>query len=157
MAQQLKKGLLNARRVLVVQQEIFFSKIHAWQVESYSQPFLIVPFTIYCIKNSLLYMPTFSYSYHLRLFLTATPFNHFYQLLFPPPISYFYQLLVTGSSYYPLLYQLLLTVSATFINQSFQLLFSGTAIRYHYTYSYQLLASTIPFRYFYIYSTRILL
>ena len=46
MAQQLKSWLLNATRVLVVQQQIFDNKIHVWQVESYSLPFFIVPFTI---------------------------------------------------------------------------------------------------------------
>ena len=53
MAQQLKSGLLNAARDFVVQRQIFVKKIHV----SYSQPFLIVPFSICCISNSLLYVP----------------------------------------------------------------------------------------------------
>ena len=86
----------------------------------------------------------------LRLLLTGTPFNYFYQLLLPTPISYSYQLLVTGSRCYSLLYQLLLTVPANLINQSFQLLFSDTSFRERYhvflsathiTYSYQVLLS----------------
>ena len=46
----------NGKR-LVVQRQIFINKIHVWQVESYAQPFLNVTFTIYYIKNSLLYVP----------------------------------------------------------------------------------------------------
>ena len=36
----------------------------------------------------------------LKLLLTGTPFNYFFQLLLITPISYSYQLLVTGSRYY---------------------------------------------------------
>ena len=75
-----------------------------------------------------------SYSYQLTLHPTGTPFSYFYQLLLPTPISYCYPLLVTGSRYYPLMHQLLLTVSATFINQSFQL----------FRYCYQVTLSYTP-------------
>ena len=36
LTQQMKSWLLNAARVLLVQQQIFINKIHLWQVESYS-------------------------------------------------------------------------------------------------------------------------
>ena len=58
MAQQLKKWLLNATRVLLVQQQIFVSKIHVkMTIEIIFLTFLIVSFIVYCIRNSLLYMP----------------------------------------------------------------------------------------------------
>ena len=106
----------------------------------------------------------------LRLLLTGTPFSYFYQLLLPTPISYSYQLLVTGSRYYPLLYQLLLTVSATaisatifryrcqvtlshiLISYSHQPFISGTFISYLY-----LLYSHPPIRCFYQNSCKVLL
>ena len=44
MAQQMKSLILNATRVLVVQQQIFINKIHVWQVES----LVIIPYyTVY--------------------------------------------------------------------------------------------------------------
>ena len=55
-AQQLTSWLLDTTRVLVVQQQIFINKIQIWQMESNSQPCLIVPFTTYCIRNSLPYV-----------------------------------------------------------------------------------------------------
>ena len=48
MAQQMKSLILNATRVLVVQQQIFINKIHVWQVES----LVIIP---YCTVYYLLY------------------------------------------------------------------------------------------------------
>ena len=41
---------------LVVKQQIFINKIQVWQEASKSQPFLTVPFTICCIRNSLPYV-----------------------------------------------------------------------------------------------------
>ena len=70
----------------------------------------------------------------LRLLLTSSPFNYFYQLLFPTPVSYFCHLLVTGSGCCSLLYQLLLLTSH--FSYYSQVLLSGNII----TYSYQLLA-----------------
>ena len=35
-AQQLKSWLLNVKKALVVQRQIFINKIHVWLVESYS-------------------------------------------------------------------------------------------------------------------------
>ena len=81
----------------------------------------------------------------LRLLLTGTPFNYFYQLLIPTPIGYSYQLLVTGTCCYSLLYQLLLTGPANLINQSFQLLFryfyQGTLSRTAVSYSHHIFLS----------------
>ena len=113
--------------------------------------------TKFLYSNSLPYQlllsaQTTSYRYSFQLFLSATP-------------SYSYQLLLSAARNRKSL--LLVTVSATpysgtlIINQSFQLLFSGTAIRYHchillsatrINHSFQVLLSVIC-----IYSTRILL
>ena len=56
-AQQLKSWLLNAASVVVMQQQIFIDKIYVSQAEWNSYSFIIVPFTIYCIRKSLLYVP----------------------------------------------------------------------------------------------------
>ena len=57
---------------------------------------------------------TTPYSFSFQLFLSAT---------LSAPVSYYYQLLVTVRRYYPLLCQLLLTVSATLINSHFSYYF----------------------------------
>ena len=56
-AQQLKIWFLNATSVVVMQQQIFTNKIYVLQAELNSYPFITVPFTIYCIRKSLLYLP----------------------------------------------------------------------------------------------------
>ena len=40
-----------------MQQQIFIDKIYVSQAEWNSYSFIIVPFTIYCIRKSLLYVP----------------------------------------------------------------------------------------------------
>ena len=55
MAQQMKSWLLNAAGVLLVQKRIFINKIHLSQVNHIRT--IIVRFTIYYIRNPLLYVP----------------------------------------------------------------------------------------------------
>ena len=84
----------------------------------------------------------------LRLLLAGIFISYSFLRLSASLIRYSYQLLVTGGRCYSLLYQLLLAVSAAFINSHFryyfQVLLSGNFI----TYPYELFASTIPIWYF---------
>ena len=103
-----------------------------------------IPISYSSVTTQFVYSKSLPYSYSYQLLLSpyytvavqatpyGTPFNYFYPLLLPTPISYSYKLLVTCNRYYSLLYQLLLAVPANLINQSFQPLFSDTAIREHY-------------------------
>ena len=60
--QKLKSWFLNTTRVLLVQRQIFINKIQIWQEELNLQQFLIVPLTIYYIRNSLPYVSIFNVS-----------------------------------------------------------------------------------------------
>ena len=84
----------------------------------------------------------------IRLLLAGIFISYSFLHLSATLIRYSYQLLVTGGRCYSLLYQLLLAVSAAFINSHFryyfQVLLSGNFI----TYPYELFASTIPIWYF---------
>ena len=85
----------------------------------------------FCTSNR--YPVSFSYqqllSPYYAVAVKATPQRYSFQTFLPVTPSYSYQQLVRDSCDYSLLYQLLLTVSVSLINQSFQPLFSGTAIR----------------------------
>ena len=108
MTQKLKSRHLNATRIFVVQQQIFINKIHVWQVESYSQPFLIVPFTIYGIRNSLLYVRI------RKVLLDFLQYQVFLSLtVLPVTILFFVKLfLISNFKLYFLMHEVLLIVSA---------------------------------------------
>ena len=81
----------------------------------------------------------FSYSYELLLSFNytiaaqTTPYWYSFQLFLSATPSYSHQLLLSAARYYHLLHQLLLTVLATLVNQSFQGLVSGTALSLSHT------------------------
>ena len=124
----------------------YYPRKSASQIKYSSQVFL----TATPLQFLYPYLPHISYfcqvllSLYYTVAIQATPYSYFYQLLLTTLVSYSYHLLVTGSRCYSLLYKLLLTESATLINQSFQLFFF---IFYHIVFS--AIPTTIPIRYFY--------
>ena len=95
----------------------------------------VIPISYSSVTIKFLYSN--SLPYRLLLSAQTTPFRYSFQLFLSATPSYSYQLLGTGSRYWPFLCEQLVTVSATLINQSFQL----------FRYCYQVTLSHTPISY----------